>query len=147
MVVVVEDIVAKEVVENEGVTATLDVVGKVGAEEVVEVGGIDGTNIVGEAQEVVDLECDRRGGGYNVKDPIMEAVRVRRKTMMFPMSGQKPSTLNPKSFTLTSYFSLRLSLHLIRSSYPNSTLLYFLRRSSIAFAPSRRLSGEENAGI
>ncbi|KAI3828988.1 hypothetical protein L1987_03101 [Smallanthus sonchifolius] len=60
--------------EDGGVTAALDVVMEVGAEEVFEV------DAVREAEKAVNLESDRRGGGEHVCDLIVEAVAVAEES-------------------------------------------------------------------
>lgn len=64
--------------EDGAEAVALDVVGEVGAEEVVHHGGVGRADAAGEAQEAVDL--DRIGiigiGIEEVGDPVVEAVAV-----------------------------------------------------------------------
>jgi len=52
----VEDAMAEEFMEDRAETGSLDVVGEVGAEEVVDDGGVGGADAVGEVEDSVDLD-------------------------------------------------------------------------------------------
>lgn len=80
MAIDTEYAVAEEVVEEIVEPRAFDVVGEIGDEEVVEVGGVSGANAAREVEEVVDLESGCWRLREHVGDPIVETVAVAEET-------------------------------------------------------------------
>lgn len=74
--VYVEDPMAKKLLEDRVKARAFDIIGEIGAEEMVNISRVSGADAVGESEESVDLDGRRVGGGEHVGDPVVEAVAV-----------------------------------------------------------------------